>query len=187
MEGQWLRQAINLAKEDDPRGYQQLLGAYAPRLYGYFLRATASHHDAEDLLGELALKLVRTLKMYDDRGRFEPWLFRVAANMVRDRIRRRIAGPVVVGLNLDSDQDQEPPAPANRVDARMVATERATALHKALAKLDETSKEMILLHHFSDLSFKEIARHFGCPLGTALAKVHRGMKMLKNLLDDPDE
>ena len=74
---------------------------YGPRLYGYFYRATGHHHDAEDLLGEMTLKLVRQLEKYDDRGRFEPWLFRIAANMVRDRIRRLKVRPRNVSLSVE--------------------------------------------------------------------------------------
>ena len=83
MDQQQLRKTIAAAKAGDAEGYRVLLEAYGSRLYGYFLRATGSSHDAEDMLGELMLRLVRRLESYDERGRFEQWLFRIAANMVR--------------------------------------------------------------------------------------------------------
>ncbi|MFW6061234.1 MAG: RNA polymerase sigma factor, partial [Planctomycetota bacterium] len=61
-----LRASIQAAKDGRSQGYQALLAEYAPRLYGYFYRATGRHHDAEDLLGELAVRLVRRLEDYDD-------------------------------------------------------------------------------------------------------------------------
>ena len=86
MNPQQLRDTIEKAQAGDAQAYEGLLAAYQSRLYGYFYRATSVHHDAEDLLGELVLRLVRTLPRYDHIGRFEPWLFRMAANLVRDRI-----------------------------------------------------------------------------------------------------
>lgn len=187
MEAQQLRDIIARAQGDQAEGYEQLLAAYGPRLYRYFHRATGSHHDSEDLLGELMLRLIRTLKGYDDRGRFEPWLFRIASNMVRDRIRRRVASPIVPMAQASDDGGSAPDeiaGPAVSVDAGLLATETSLALREALDRLEPTTRDMILLRHFADMSFKEIAELYRCPLGTALARVHRGLRTLRKLIGD---
>jgi RNA polymerase sigma-70 factor (ECF subfamily) len=187
MEAQQLRDMIARAQASQAEGYEQLLAAYGSRLYRYFHRATGSHHDSEDLLGELMLRMVRTIKDYDDRGRFEPWLFRVASNMVRDRIRRRVSravltsGPSVGEGGLAEDEIAAPPV---AVDAALLATETSIQLKEALERLDATTRDMILLRHFADMSFREIAQLYRCPLGTALARVHRGLKTLRKLIGD---
>lgn len=188
MDQQQLRATIASARGGDASAYETLLDAYAPRLYGYFLRATGNHHEAEDLLGEVMLRLVRTLDGYDEKGRFEPWLFRIAANLVRDRIRRLKSRPASVSLSAD-DADGEPmadrlDAEARDVDHKLVEREQSQQLQDALGKLDETTREMILLRHFGGLSFKQLAETFDCPLGTALAKVHRGIKALGKWMND---
>ena len=173
------------------QGYRELLAAYGPRLYGYFLRATGSHHDAEDLLGELMVRLVRHLPGYEDRGRFEPWLFSIAANLVRDRIRRARTSPPGLSLEAESDDGaslgetiagRDEPA-----DARLVRAEQQVELLAALDNLDEQSRQMVLLRHFGQLSFKEMAEIFDCPIGTVLAKVHRALKALRAILEQSDE
>jgi len=180
-----LRRMVNEAMGGNPEGFEAVLSAYGSRLYGYFVRATRSHHDAEDMLSDLMLKLVRVIKKYDDRGKFEPWLFRIAANMVRDRIRHLKVRPKLSSLSVDSDGRSlganlraNAPAP----DAGSIKTESVLQLHDALEKLDETTRQMILMRHFGDLTFKEIASDFGCPIGTVLAKVHRGLKTLRKLM-----
>ncbi len=182
-----LRDAINQAQAGDAGGFEALLSAYNSRLYGFFLRATGKHHDAEDLLGEMILKLVRTLKHYDHTGRFEPWLFRIAANMVRDRFRRSKTRPDAISLSIGSEAGRDLAgeiADANPdVGHDLLTKEAAGQLGQALANLDETSREMILLRYFGELSFKEIAQQFDCPVGTALAKVHRGLKALRTGLE----
>jgi RNA polymerase sigma factor (sigma-70 family) len=178
MESERLRTVVASAKAGDAEAFGTLLDTYGPRLYGYFLRATGRHHDAEDLLGELMLRLVSKIEGYDDRGRFEPWVFRIAANMVRDRIRRTKAKPPPTSLSIESGTGA---ALAERVTAE---TEQVDA---GLDKLDATTRQMILLRHFGQMSFREIAEVFECPLGTALARVHRGLRALRRLMGADDE
>ena len=186
MDAEQLRAAIASAQAGEAEGYQALLEGYGPRLFGYFIRATGNGHDAEDLLSELMLRLVRQLGRYDHRGRFEPWLFRIAANMVRDRIRRRKVSPTPVSLSAGStaggsveDVLTGRPAP---VDAGLLAEESSLELQAALDKLDETTREMVLLRYFSEMSFKELSKMFECPIGTVLARVHRGLGILRKFM-----
>lgn len=187
MDNQELRQYIARAQAGQAEAFENLLTAYGNRLYGYFYRAVGNHHDAEDLLSEMSLRLVRQLPKYRHQGRFEPWLFRIAANLVRDRIRRRKARPGAVSLAVGSEDGSslgdDLPADAPSVDAGMMNAETSETLQRALAGLDETTRQMILLRHFGEMSFKDIAGHFGCPLGTALARVHRGLKTLRSSLE----
>ncbi|MGB2824183.1 MAG: sigma-70 family RNA polymerase sigma factor [Phycisphaerae bacterium] len=187
MDPQQLRAVIASAQAGDPEAYRALLDAYGRRLYGYFLRATGRHHDAEDLLGELMLRLVARIDRYDDRGRFEPWMFRIAANLVRDRIRRVKVSPAPASLSAESEtgttRGDQLPAETAEIETGLLAEEASAELHAALAKLDVTTRQMILLRHFGQMSFKEIAELFECPLGTALAKVHRGLHSLRRWIE----
>jgi RNA polymerase sigma factor (sigma-70 family) len=191
MDPQQLRRTIAAAKAGDAAGYEALLDAYGPRLYGYFLRATGDRHDADDLLGELMLRLVRRLGNYVDRGRFDQWVFRIAANMVRDRIRRIKAAPTALSLSVEDDTGHDlaerlrGDEPA--VEANLLAAEANRTLQAALDKLDETTKQMILLRHMGQMSFKDLAELFDCPLGTVLARVHRGLRTLRRRMRAEDE
>ena len=191
MDTQELQAALAAAKAGDPEGYQKLLNGFGNRLYGYFLRATGRHHDAEDLLSETMLRVVKTLKSYSEQGRFEPWLFRIAANLVRDRLRRGKARPAPQSLSAAGASGRRLvdrlPAGGDAADTRLIAAEAAEALHAALGKLDALTRQMLLLRFFGELSFKDIAAACDCPLGTALAKVHRGLRALRGLLGANDD
>ena len=190
MDARQLREAIALARSGRAEGYEAILDAFGRRLYGYFLRATASHHDAEDLLGELMVRLVRHLKSYSEQGRFEHWLFRIAANLVRDRILRIKARPTALSLSTEDstgrtradrlDGDYPPP------DNAAMAADVSEKLNAALAELDEKTRQMILLRHFGEMRYKQIAELTGCPLGTVLARVHRGLGKLRQAMDAND-
>ena len=183
MEPQRLREVIASAQAGESGAFEALLEAYGLRLYGYFLRAVGSHHDAEDLLGEMSLKLVARLHAYDDRGRFEPWLFRIAANLVRDRIRRLRTGPTPASLSAEDgsggtlgDRLSGDDVPA---DSGLTGGEASSELAKALGRLDELTRQMIVLRHYGQMSYREIAQICECPVGTVLARVHRGLKALR--------
>ncbi len=191
MDAERVTATVAAAQRGRPEAYEALMDAYGPRLYGYFRRATASHHEAEDLLGELWLRLVRTLGRYEESGRFDQWLFRIAANMVRDRYRRGKANPAP--LSIDAEGDDESPMASRLtgevpgVDEGLLRGEARSQLDRALASLDDTTRQMVLLRHYGEMSFKDIAKEFDCPLGTALAKVHRGMKALREAMETNHE
>lgn len=188
MEPLRLRELIVSAKAGDGEAIAGLMDAYGPRLYGFFVRSTGNHHDAEDLLSELSIRLLRRLEHYDDRGRFEPWLFRIAANLIRDRIRRLRARPTAASLSGEDGGSMEARLPGEQpgVDAGLLAAEAGQQVRAALDRLDAPTREMILLRHFGELSFKEIAELCDAPMGTVLARVHRGLKKLRALLENRD-
>ncbi|HNX27219.1 MAG TPA: RNA polymerase sigma factor [Phycisphaerae bacterium] len=185
MQSSELDNFVTLAQQGRPDGVEWIMRQYSSRLYGYFLRSTGCMHEAEDLMGELWVRLLRTLGSYSHTGRFDQWLFRIAANLVRDRIRRKVARGTIMSLDSGSegatldhvDIDQpEPIEVLKSVEARH-------AVQAALAKLDEKTREMILMRHFGQMSFAELAKEFNCPIGTVLARVHRGLQKLRQMLE----
>ena len=185
---------IDRAKQRDPGAFDALVDAYGRRLYGYIYRLTGSRLDAEDLLGELFVRLVRTIDQYQHDGRFEAWIFRIATNLARDHVRRNRRAPATVSIDAETaagPDDGDPPAWRELADisgpppdASLELREEVDDLQRALAQLPAAEREVIMLRHFSGLSFADIAEAMGTPLGTALARSHRGLQRLRELLED---
>ena len=185
-----LADLIRRAQQRRPEAFDALIDAYSPRLYGYFYRFTRSRHDAEDLLQEVFLRLVRTIGDYQHEGRFDAWLFRIAANLVRDRIRRARTSRQVSSAADEAGRDYLADVPDESGDpptARLERDEQIDRLQQAMAELPEREREVILLRHFSQLPFREIAAIMGTPLGTALARAHRGLAKLRELMMDESQ
>ncbi|MFH1418597.1 MAG: sigma-70 family RNA polymerase sigma factor [Planctomycetota bacterium] len=187
MDDEALSEAIRGAQGGDSASYERIVERYAGRVFGFLLRMTGSRHDAEDLLQEVFVRLVRTLGAYKHEGRFEAWLFRVAANLVRDRVRRGKRVPKQIGRGSTEEASgadllDETEGPVEPADAAMVRGEEIDALSAALMKLSDAEREAIMLRHFSHMSFKDIAEATGVPLGTALARAHRGLAHLREML-----
>ncbi len=189
MDNTGLDELLARAARREPAALERLVETYSPRVFGLLYRLTNSRDAAEDLLQETFLRVVRVIDQYRHVGKFEPWLFRIAANLARDRARRFVRhgrpGP------LDESPPGESPAAtrsssADDPAAVLVQREAAERVAASLRVLSDGEREVLLLRHYSGLSFREIAEILGVPLGTALARAHRGLQRLRQELADED-
>ncbi|HUU09935.1 MAG TPA: sigma-70 family RNA polymerase sigma factor [Phycisphaerae bacterium] len=169
----------------DSEDVERLLVAFSPRVYGLLLRMVGRSDVAEDLMQETLLRAFRSLGTYRSEGKFRAWIFRIAVNLARDWIRRRPREPAT-GLD-----DDAAAAPAQAVLARDVppeadalGRERRRDVEQALARLPDADREVLLMRYYGDLTFKAIARATGEPLGTVLARAHRALRKLGDLIPE---
>jgi len=189
MDRQGLADVIRRAQLMEPAALEALVDAYSGRVFGFVYRMIGSRDDAEDLVQEVFLRVTRTIGRYQDDGRFESWLFRIAANLVRDRGRRFGRQPNRVDVQSGEDAGGNGAAGMDGFAGsgagpgwRMEFGEDVTGLTAALSQLPAAEREVIMMRHYSDMSFKEIAEAMGTPLGTALARAHRGLQHLRELM-----
>ena len=188
MESEALTETIRQCQQGQGDAFARLLHEYGPRLFGYFIRTTGSTTEAEDLLQDMFLKLLERIEDYRHEGRFEPWLFRIAANMIRDRGRKlqRQSRSLATGAEPGNPLHRTVDSTDERADPgrRLELGEDIDLMQKALWKLLELDREIILLRFYSGVSFKDIADQLQIPVGTAIAKVHRGLKKLKKIMTE---
>lgn len=184
-----LDDAVARARLLDPTAFDWLVDQYSARLFGLMHRLTARASDAEDLVQEVFLRLVRVMPTYRHEGRFEAWLFRIAANVAREHLRR---GRVRAGGNSriasPSDPDSESASAwadlsTAQPDEPLTVAEDADEVQRSLARLPAPEREVIMLRHYGELSYQEIADAMGTPLGTALARAHRAHKKLREWME----
>jgi RNA polymerase sigma-70 factor (ECF subfamily) len=165
--------------------FEQLVRIYQDRLYGFALRLTGSRQDAEESTQDAFVRAYRALERYPTERRRElrlrPWLYQIALNVVRNRV-RRAALPLVpiddaaAGNGLASHPDEEPETVA-------VHTERARDLADALGDLPQRYKTAVVLRHVQGLSYAEAAEILDQPIGTTKSDVHRGLRLLREKLE----
>lgn len=185
-----LASVIARAAKGEERAWEELMHLYARRV---FAMARSRLHDdelAEEITQSVFVTIATKLKGqadgagYSEQGRFEPWLFRITMNRVRDLCRKRArhATPTapehMAGLR---SQDPHDPGEQDASRAEM------NKLRDAMEQLSERDREIIELRHHGQLSFKQIAEISGDPIGTLLARHHRALKKLKDLLDTPTQ
>jgi len=179
-----LERALRDAAAGNDVAWQELVAHYAPRVFG-LLRA---HCGDEDLAEEIAQSTFCTLAAkigdYVEAGKFEAWLFRIAMNRLRDELRRRKRQAIPTEsealIGMAGGVREEHGADHERLRA-------AAALQRALAQLPDADQRVIHLRHIGELSFRQIANLLDEPLGTLLARHHRALKKLRDLMPRPDE
>ena len=178
-------EVIRKARGLDAGAFDEIVDAYSGRLYGFFHHMLGRREEAEDLVQEVFVRVVKGITEYREEGRFEAWLFRIAGNLVRDRLRRepKEAAIGTVGQDhaddLESRTDRHTGGAAETLERR----EDMDRMQKCLAKLPSMEREVILMRHYGELSFAEIAEYTAAPLGTVLARAHRGLAKLRQWME----
>jgi RNA polymerase sigma-70 factor (ECF subfamily) len=169
-----LAQLIIGCKSGDSKCFSQIVDMYASRCYGYFYRLTGNKDLSDELLSELFVKLVEKISSYKG-GSFEGWLFRVASNIFHDYLRSKQRRKKLLDVHKVQIESEitEPKKSCN---------EQVDLLEIQLKRMDADTRELIMLRFYSQLSFKEIAKIRSEPIGTTLAKLHRGLKKLRELM-----
>lgn len=191
MDESTLADVLRRAQRREPDALTRLVDAYAPRVFGLLYRLTGRRDVAEDLVQETFLRMVRNIEKYEHTGRFEPWLFRIAANLARDQARARVRRGNEAPLDDDWTTGNPlaggiPANPVEQPDNRLLRREQQAALEAGLRRLSPTEREILMLRFMGELSFRQIAEILKIPLGTALARAHRALKRLRGELTDED-
>ncbi|MDH3745214.1 MAG: sigma-70 family RNA polymerase sigma factor [Acidobacteriota bacterium] len=171
----------------DEDSFEQLVKRYEGRLVNYLMRFLRDLGEAHDLAQEVFLKAYRALDRYDSSYKFSTWLFRVAQNAAIDRIRKRRLVLVSMdrpGKHADTDKVWEFPSNEKTPYGHLRNRERGDAIQEGIDALPWEYRELIVMRHFGELSYGEIATLKDMPLGTVKNKLFRGRQMLKEKLAD---
>jgi RNA polymerase sigma-70 factor (ECF subfamily) len=149
---------------------QDLVATCGPRLLGAAQRLGHPSQEAEDLVQEVFLALVRSVDRFEGRSQIFTWLYRVLLNRHADLVRRK---------TLDRSRK---PSPATEAYAPDV--ERGDRVRAAMDRLRAEEQRVLFLRFFEGLPYDEIARIVEAPLGTVHAQAFHGLRRLRALLED---
>jgi RNA polymerase sigma-70 factor (ECF subfamily) len=167
-------------------GFEALALAYQRRLYGLALRLTTSPPDAEEIAQDALVRAYRALATYPTERiealSLRPWLYQIAVNVWRNRVRRARLREV----SLEGDDGAtafELPGPAETQPERQAeSNERKQELGALVATLAPRYRVAVVLRHVYELTYPEIAETLEQPVGTVKANVHRGVRILREAL-----
>lgn len=166
--------------------FNGLVERYQGRLINYLFRMLRNYDEASDLAQDVFIKVYQALDRYNPKYKFSTWLFRVAQNAAIDKIRKRRLQVVSMDRPTDDDDDRtwEFPShdPSPYSDLRN--SERGVAIQDAIEGLPWEYRELIVLRHFGEMTYDEIAQLKEMPLGTVKNKLFRARQLLKTSLVD---
>ena len=167
----------------DAEAFRGLVERHQHRIVALLRRLSGCPEQAIDLAQETFLAAHRHLASFRQESRFSTWLHAIAVNQARAAARRRrpVASLDAVGTDGRS-RLAEPAAPEVSVSAGLEREELARRISRALDRLDDRFREVVVLADMQDASYEEIAATLEIPIGTVRSRLHRGRVELRMIL-----
>jgi RNA polymerase sigma-70 factor (ECF subfamily) len=160
--------------------FDLLVDRYQSKIYTTIVLIVKDRKVAEDLLQDVFVKVVKTLQSdkYNEEGKFQPWVMRIAHNLSIDYFRKAKRYPTIVmedGSNLlNSLRFAEESA-----EDRQIREDSIELVKRLIQELPEAQKEVLIMRHYLDMSFQEIADQTGVSINTALGRMRYALIHLR--------
>jgi len=175
-------------KEGDLEAFEILLERYQQPLFTFVLRFCNDYHQAEDLVQEVFLRLIKSAKTYEPKAKFSTYIYTFAHNICIDNFRRgkkrkttSLSQPIDVEQELTLEDTVKDERANPEKDYRQKSLEKA--LQEAVAELPEEQREVFLLREQMSLPFEEIARVVGCLPSTAKSRMRYALQSIRQKLE----
>lgn len=173
---------VCLYQNGDQRAINELISRYKQRIFTSIFFLVRKRELAEDLFQETFIKIITSLRKnhYNEQGKFLPWALRIAHNLVIDHFRKEKLMP----LQHDSDEysvfDILPRQEKNAAEI-MIHDEKIAFVQALLDRLPQEQREVVILRHYAELSFKEIAKMLNININTALGRMHYAILKMREM------
>ena len=178
------QELIQLFKQGDANGLEDLINRHKDRIFTAIVMLVKDRNLAEDIFQDLFIKIIDTLRSgnYTDEGKFLPWALRIAHNMCVDHFRKVKRAPAVVNNSNEYDVFETLNLSEGSAEGQITNQERNETLRRMLDNLPQDQREVIVLRHFANLSFKEIAEKTNCSINTALGRMRYGLMNIRKMM-----
>jgi RNA polymerase sigma-70 factor (ECF subfamily) len=176
-------QLIHCFQNGEADALEQLIFRYKERIFSSIIYLVKDKYLAEDIFQETFVKIIDTLRhnRYNEEGKFISWALCIAHNLCIDYFRKIKRKPPIVTSNNQNLLELLYTGSEN-AEEKTIRFEKYESLHSLLNKLPLEQREVIVLRHFGDMSFKEIARLTHCSINTALGRMRYGLMNLRKML-----
>jgi RNA polymerase sigma-70 factor (ECF subfamily) len=162
-------------RRGDPAAFAELVRRWQQPVAAFLARLVGRRELVQDLCQEVFLRVHLAAARYRETGAFSTWLYRIALNVARDAGRRRRHEPQPLGI---AEPPADAPAPAETCEQHELADEVANAV----AGLPGPLREALVLRHFEEMSFEDMARLLGVPASTLKSRFAAALARLRMCL-----
>jgi RNA polymerase sigma-70 factor (ECF subfamily) len=166
----------------DLAAFDLLVLRWERKIQGTVYRVLGTEEDARDVTQEAFLKAFRSLHGFKGQSRFSSWLYQIALNLCRDRLRRK-RGKAFVSLDSLEEDGGLPGPPGLSPYEQAERGALCGLVREALAELPDEQREVIVLKEYQELTFVEIAEILDVPLSTVKTRLYRGLVGLRGRLE----
>ena len=175
---------ISLYKNGNEEAFTDLVNRHKNKIYTTVYMIVKDTYLAEDLLQETYIKVVNTIKSgrYNEEGKFLPWVTRIAHNLAIDHFRKAKRYPTIVmedGSNVFNSLEFS----EDSIESQKIKEDTHALLRDLIKELPDTQKEVLMMRHYMQMSFQEIAEATGVSINTALGRMRYALINLRKKMD----
>lgn len=174
---------IRLYLDGESQALSNLVQRHKDKIFTSIYLLVKDRYLAEDLFQDIFIKVIDKLNnnQYNEEGKFLPWVMRIAHNACIDHFRKVKRSPSIKTSD-DHDIFEVLNFSEAGADQKMMQGQSNERVRKMLDMLPQDQKEVIIMRHFADMSFKEISNVTGCSINTALGRMRYGLLNLRKLM-----
>lgn len=175
---------IHQYQQGDDKAFETLLLKYKNKIYTSIYVIVKDHELADDIFQDAFIKVLDKLRSekYNEEGKFLPWVLRIAHNLCMDHFRKNQKEKIVANDNPEYDILDHIAGDDHGKEDQIIADENQIDIAKYLELLPDEQREVVVLRHYYDYSFKEIAEMTGTNLNTALGRMRYALINLRKLI-----
>jgi len=177
------QQLIHLFMDGDAEALEALIHRHKDKIYTSIFLLVKDKYLAEDIFQDVFIRVIDTVRggRYTEEGKFLPWAMRIAHNLCVDHFRKVKRTPTVRNSE-DRDIFEVLNITEDGVDRRMMQKQSHDRVRQMLDLLPADQREVIILRHYAEMSFKEIAAMTNCSINTALGRMRYGLINLRKMM-----
>ncbi len=177
-------QLLSLYMNGNEEAFSELVTRHKNRVFTTIYLIVKDTYVAEDLLQDAFVKAVNTIKKgkYNEEGKFLPWILRIAHNLAIDYFRKAKRYPTIVmedGSNVFNNLDFS----EDSMESIQIKNDTYALLKKLIQELPDPQKEVLIMRHYMQMSFQEIAENTGVSINTALGRMRYALINLRKKMD----
>jgi RNA polymerase sigma-70 factor (ECF subfamily) len=182
------RSLLRRLRDRDERAFRELVETHRDRVYNITFRMLGNRAEAEDVAQEVFIAVFKTIEHFREESKFSTWLYRIAVNHCKNRIK-------YLARRHDRDRDELDettqgsgvngtiggPMPSSP-DKALASAQMEKLMQEAIANLEDDQRIVVVLRDVEDLSIEEICEITGLPDGTVKSRLHRARLVLRKKL-----
>ncbi|MEL6561630.1 MAG: RNA polymerase sigma factor [Bacteroidota bacterium] len=177
-------QLLSLYKNGSEEAFTELVNRHKNRVFTTIYLIVKDTYTAEDLLQDAFVKAINTIKKgrYNEEGKFLPWLLRIAHNLAIDYFRKAKRYPMIVmedGSNVFNTMDFA----EDSMEEIQIKNDTHALLKNLIQELPDAQKEVLIMRHYMQMSFQEIAETTGVSINTALGRMRYALINLRKKME----
>jgi RNA polymerase sigma-70 factor (ECF subfamily) len=169
----------------DQSSLEKLIRRHKNRIFAYILMIVKEKELAEDLFQDTFIKVINTIRSgsYKEEGKFIQWAMRIAHNLIIDHFRKSKRIPTIENRD-DFDIFDKVRIPVESIEERIITEQIHKDVKKLIDYLPKEQRDVLVMRHYGDMSFKDIAEVTNVSINTALGRMRYALINLRKLVDE---